>query len=501
MTKSYRFFLILFFVLFFNNLLSQSLVGSQGNYAGSSTLSTNPAFINSSNVYFDFSIANVGLSLYNDYAYIKGRDMSSFIFSKDHIFPTYNIDGVNYNFLTYDNAAKKPNNIYESLDANILRLMYNLDDKQAVAFSLNARVYTSGTDIPYEIPEIIVKALDDDEFNGHYVSSNASISTMEWAELAFAYSRKLYDRYQNRFDLGLNVKYLLGYSAAAGNINDLDYEIFNEDSIVVNRFDADLAYSLPINYNADFASSSVFDNSLIRGTGFAFDIGFSYAYKKNALSDDRRILAPCMQPKLNYLWKLGVSLMDVGFIRYENNAVDNSLVSGDNILFDTDIFNDVNSFDDMMKFMSATYYDGDSLKALAANNFSVGLPTTLRVQFDYNIKDNYYLNATFVQPLKLMRYSVEASPQLMIEPRYESEYFEFSMPLTLRDYKFLKLGASVRIGYITVGTQNLASYLGIGDVKGLDVYVSLKFNLVKGGCYDRFGACWSSGFGNKKYRR
>ena len=89
----------------------------------------------------------------------------------------------------------------------------------------------------------------------------------------------------------------------------------------------------------------------------------------------------------------------------------------------------------------------------------------------------------------------------MVEPRYETEYFEFSVPLTLYDYRFLNLGASVRIGYVTIGTQNIASYFGIGNVKGLDVYVSLKFNLVKGGCYDRFGACWSSNFGNKKYRR
>lgn len=501
MTKSYSFFLILFFALFFKDLSAQSLVGTQGNYAGSSALSNNPAFINTSNVYFDVAVANAGLSLYNDYAYIKGSDMFSFLFSRDHVFPTYNVDGVNYNFLTYSNEDNKPNNIYESLDADVLRLMYNIDGKQSLAFSIKARVYTSGTNIPSEIPEIIVKGLEDDNFNGHYMSSNTSISTMEWAEFALAYSRKLYDRYQNRVDVGLNVKYLMGYSAAAGNINDLDYDIFNEDSIVVNRFNADLAYSLPINYSADFASSSVFDNSLVRGKGFAFDIGFSYARKKAGYSDDRRMLAPCMQPKLNYLWKLGVSLMDVGFIRFENNAVDNSLDSDDKTLFDIGIFNDVESFDDMMKFLSATYYDGDTMASLVADNFSVGLPTTLRLQFDYNIKDHFYLNATFVQPLKLMKYSVEASPRLMVEPRYETEYFEFSVPLTLYDYRFLNLGASVRIGYVTIGTQNIASYFGIGNVKGLDVYVSLKFNLVKGGCYDRFGACWSSNFGNKKYRR
>ncbi len=499
MTKLYKslFFIILFFVS--KTLSSQSLIGTQSNFAGSNSLSMNPASMTTSDVYFDLSLINLGLSFYNNYAYIKANDFSNFVFSKEHGFPTYNIDGENFNFLTYNKNDKKPYDIYESLDANVMRFMYNLDGKQAIAFSLNARVYTSGMDIPYEIPEIITKGLDDDNFNGKYVSSNASVSTMEWAEVTLAYSRKLYDRYHHRIDFGLSVKYLLGYSAAVGNINDLDYDIFYEDSIVVNKFDADLAYSLPINYNADFSSSSFFDNSIVRGTGLAFDLGFVYTYKRNIVSNERRILASCMQPKLDYVWKLGVSLMDVGCIHFKNNAVVNSFRNDDEVLFNTYAFDDVKNFSDMMEFMSASYYNGDSLTSLTANEFSVGLPTTLRLQFDYNIKDNFYINATYIQPLKLMKYSVEALPQMMVEPRYESEYLEFSIPVTLQDYRHLLIGASARIGFITIGTQNVSSYLGFGDVKGMDVFVSVKFNLTKGKCNDRFSACWSSGFGNKKY--
>ena len=501
MTKLYKslFFILLLFVS--KILFSQSLIGTQSSYAGSNSMSMNPASMTTSDVYFDFSLVNLGLSFYNNYAYIKANDFSAFVFSKEHGFPTYDIDGEKLSFLTYDRNDKKPNDIYESLDANVMRFMYNIDTKQAVAFSLNARAYTSAVGIPYEIPEIITKGLDDDNFNGHYVSSGTSVSTMEWAEVALAYSRKLYDRYHNRIDVGLSVKYLLGYSAAVGNINELDYDIFYEDSIVVNKFNADLAYSLPINYNADFSSSSLFDNSIVRGTGVAFDLGLTYTYKKNIASNERRILASCMQPKLDYVWKLGISLMDVGYIRFKNNAVVNSFINDKEVLFDTYAFDHVKKFNDMMEFMSAVYYDGDSLASLVANDFSVGLPTTLRLQFDYNIKDNFYVNTTYIQPLKLMKYSVAAIPQLMVEPRYESEYLEFSIPITLQDYRHLLIGASARIGFVTIGTQNISSYLGFGDVKGVDVFVSVKFNMTKGKCDDRFGACWSSGFGNKKYRR
>ena len=208
-----------------------------------------------------------------------------------------------------------------------------------------------------------------------------------------------------------------------------------------------------------------------------------------------------MQSKLDYVWKLGVSLMDVGYIHFKNNAAVNSFHNDDKVQFNTYAFDDVKQFKDVMEFMSAVYYNGDSLASLAANEFSVGLPTTLRLQFDYNIKDNFYINATYIQPLKLMKYSVEALPQLMIEPRYESEYLEFSIPFTLQDYRHLLLGASARLGFITIGTQNISSYLGFGDVRGVDVFVSMKFNLTKGKCSDKFSACWSSNFGNKKYRR
>lgn len=497
--KSIFLFLFLFNSLF---LFSQSLGGGQTNYAGSASLLTNPAFITTSNVYMDFSVASIGLSVYNDYAYVKGRDLSSFIFGKDHVFPTYNVDGNDYNFMVYNNVDKKPNNIYEAFDANVMRFMYNIDGKQAVAFSFNLRAYTNGKNLPYEIPEIVVNGLDGDNFNGHYSSSNASIATMEWAEVALAYSRKIYDRYRNRVDVGLSAKYLLGYSAAVGNINSLDYDIFYEDSIMVNMFDADIAYSLPIKYNEDFVSSSFFDNSIVRGTGFAFDLGFSYTRKKNIVSNERRILAPCMQPRLDYVWKLGVSLMDVGFIHFNDNAVENSFMNDVETCFDTYIFNDVENFDDIVKFMSAVYYDGDSLASFVGNDFSVGLPTTLRFQFDYNVKDDFYINATYQQPLKLMKYSVEASPQIMIEPRYESDYLELGLPFALRNYRHFLVGAYARLGFITIGTQNLGSYLGFGNVNGMDVYVSVKFNFIKGNCAKkRFDACWSADFGKSKYRR
>lgn len=498
-----RFLLILFILSFTTRLFSQSLIGTQSNYAGSRSLSMNPALMSTSYLYSDFSIAATGLSFFNDFIYLKGSDLNKLLFLEEHPVPTYTIYDNDYNFLIYDNLKLKPKSVYESLDIALLSFIYSFDAKQTIGFSLNGRVYTNGTNIPYEIPEMCVLGIKENDFLlGHYQSSDAEVATMEWAEVAVAYSRKLHERYLNRLDAGVSLKYLIGYSAAVANIDNLDYEIISEDSVVVNNIDSYIAYSLPLNYDADFTSNSFFDNSLSRGNGIALDLGFSFTHKKSIAYNTPRLISACMMPKVDYRWRLAVSLMDLGFINFKSNAVDNRFVSDGPVDFDKTIFDNVDSFNDMINFLSDIYYDGDTSASVIGNDFKVGLPTTFRLQFDYNIAEHFYVNATFIQPVSLFKYSVKAAPQLLLEPRFESNYFDFSLPLTLRDYKHIMVGASARIGFITIGTQNLASYLGFGNVNGMDFFVSLKFNFVKGRCdEDKFDACWSADYGNYKNRK
>ncbi len=496
-------------ILITDNSFSQSLIELQSNYSGSNSLSMNPALITTSYVYTDISIANFGLSVFNDYAYIKGDDLRTLIYSEKHTLPTYLIHDKEMNFAIYDNSSHKPKNLYESIDLNLLRFMLNIDEKQSLGFSLNGRVYTNATNIPWEIPEICTFGVEDSTYHNHYSSTDARIATMEWMEVAFSYSRKLYERYIHRFDAGITVKYLIGYSAASGIINDLDYEISTtedengekEELIEINRFNADLAYSLPINYDESIYSKSVFNNSLSRGNGIGLDIGFLYTHRKNSVTNKKRITSPCQQAKIRYQWRIGISLMDLGFINFKKNAVDNYFDYNGSTLFNISDYNDIEHFGQMIEMMSETYY-GDTETSRVGNSFKMGLPTTLRLQFDYNILNNFYVNATFIQPVRLLKYSVEATPQILVEPRYESNYFDFSIPLSFRNYKHFCIGAAARFGFISIGTQNLASYFGFGKVNGMDLFVSLKFNLIKGNCAeDRFDACWSADFGNKKRKR
>lgn len=503
---------IVFLFLIFSVQLSKSqvLIGLQSNYSGSRSLSLNPALISTSHLYFDVAIANVGLMFFNDYAYMKSNDVMHAIFSKDHAMPTYIIDGRESYFYIYDMKKRKSRNFYESLDLNIISLMYNLNGRQSIGFSLNSRVYSNANNISWEMPLMmtygikglaaIMSSNQDSIYHDGFESENMKMATLEWNEASFSFSSRVYERYNTRMDVGVSVKYLMGYSALALNVDKLDYNVLSDDTIYVNHSEGDAVYSLPIDYQKQFSEGmGILDKSLKRGNGFALDFGFTYTRKKNA-RQARRYMSSCLIPKIDYYWRFGVSVMDLGFINFNKNVRKNHFYTDERVLFDKYIMENAESFKELTDYMHSVF-GGDDTIASHTDRFTIGLPTTIRAHFDYNVKDDFYVSAAIVQPISLFKYSVKATPQILLEPRYESSLFEFSLPLSLKDYKFFSVGAFARIGFLTIGTYNIANYLGIGNANGLDIYVSIKFNLDKGRCIgSSYDACWSSDFGNKRRR-
>ncbi len=86
--------------------------------------------------------------------------------------------------------------------------------------------------------------------------------------------------------------------------------------------------------------------------------------------------------------------------------------------------------------------------------------------------------------------------QLALIPRYETKNLEFSVPISLYEYKYLRIGLAARVGFFSIGTEKLGTYLGLGDITGLDFYASVRFNFGKGSCKVKIPtACENSEFG------
>lgn len=482
---------------------SQSLIDIYGNYAGSRGAFLNPSSLTTSNVYADFGL-NVGVNADNNYFHIPAKDAYRAIIAPTHKISYKKIISnlPRYFDVDFNYGSSKPVAANVVVDVAMFNGMYNFKDKQAVAFFARTRANVNLTNIPNKLIEIgmvglsytyrasdgytmIDTTVQYTQYVGRYTPKNINIGVMAWSEIGASYSALVYNRYKHRIDMGVNAKIALAVGAAALSSLQCKYDLRlcegNEHKVLDSLWFFDdlsgsIAYSLPINYDASFSGGDNLFNKPINGFGVGFDIGVTYTRLRNPMTV-RGLKSSCFAEPIDYIWRIGLSVIDIGGVYFGKN---NSEVTNYNCLstiLDTKRFNDINSVRQFMNLVNETF-DAKITK----KSFIMGLPTSVSLQFDCNISSNFFVNAIFIQPIPIMKYRVTSDAQLLISPRYESHNFDIAVPVTYLNYERLLVGASVRIAFFTIGTQNLLSLIGRGEVYGLDLYVSFKYNFRKGRC-------------------
>ena len=487
-----RFFLlVLLSVLFVGGDVCAQFLGTSTNYSGSRGLALNPSLMTTSYVYADFGL-NLGVSAYNDFIYLNASDYFQLL-RKNGTTSEYWNNGKSYDYGFFLNG--KPKNIYETLDFNLISGMYSPDGKHAWGFFVNNRIYTNGTNIPYEIGEASILGIENGDFlDKNYKSTDMRFGMMAWSELGVSWSKVVYEGYFRKIDFGITAKGLIGYLGIDLNLNNVDKDIYTVESIIIHKLDIDAVLSGPIDYSAKFDGGNIFDASkIVNGLGAGFDIGFTYTFNRQ-YNTRPAVNRPCAAKKVSYMWRLGVSLLDVGAVHYNKNARSYKLACDTDKKFDGKQLDGAQDFDDMMDRLTAMFHDNKS-ETRGSDNFWMGLPTAFSVQFDYSITKKLYLNATWVQPMKLLTYSAIRPALFVVEPRYETPYFDLTIPVTFFNYEKLYVGLESRLGFLTIGTQNILNFIGVGKSYGLDLYVALKFNFYKERCTAvRGDGCWYEGF-------
>jgi hypothetical protein len=71
---------------------------------------------------------------------------------------------------------------------------------------------------------------------------------------------------------------------------------------------------------------------------------------------------------------------------------------------------------------------------------------------------------------------------LAFTPRFESNAFDFMLPVSLYNYRTPRIGVALRLYNFTVGTEKVLGFFNVTDFTGLDFYFSVKLFLFKGNC-------------------
>jgi len=298
---------------------------------------------------------------------------------------------------------------------------------------------------------------------------------LAWAENGINYSYNFMQRGLDSWSAGVTVKDLRGVGGGYLFLDNADYIMLDRDTLIVHNINAVAGYSLPLNYQ----SNSFEMSPLFRGKGVGLDIGVVYEKKKNEISSGS-FDKLCSQSYVPYQYKIGFSILDVGRIKFKNNAqklvFDNASAYWPGLTQTG--FSNVNN---LAQTLSNEFY-GDSTQLIQDDVISIALPTAISIQADYNYYKNWFVNGTLVYPIQFSRSGLIRPALIALTPRYQTSLFDISLPLTLYDLTKPRIGLSARFMGFYIGTEKLGGYFHFTDFTGIDFYFGLKFSLKKGFC-------------------
>lgn len=472
-----RIFLLIFVLLAIKPLCAQDLLGiMNSSYAGINGSVINPAVTVTSPYYVDINLITGNFFAENNYIYIAKEDYRfSRFFETDPQFPTHEPG----NMIVYD--------YYNTKDKKGFAGNRFLGPSVAVTVGSHAfgivtgeRTFTSTKNVPYDVAKFAFERREfPPQYNINYVSDkNIYNAEMAWAEMGFNYSYIIHNESTDYWAAGITLKNLRGYGGAYLFTTNTDYLIPDNNTLIINNLKAEAGYSLPL----DYETNEYVNDPLFRGKGLGMDIGVIYQ-KKKRYEPAEASNKLCSQNYIPYHYKIGISLLDIGGIKFTQNA--------EKLVFDnvSTVWPNINSVyytsvNDLTELLSNQFY-GNPTELKQGNEIKIALPTALSIQFDWNYTKNWFINTTMVLPLQLTKSGLRRPGLLAVTPRYETALFDVSMPVSLFDWTKPRVGLSARFLWFFIGTEKISGFFSYKDFTGLDFYFGAKISLRKGFCRNK----------------
>ncbi len=474
--------LCLSFCLIFSKAFSQDFLGlSTGNYSGVTGVMFQPASIVDSRYKFDINLFSTDVNYSNNY-FLLDRDVI-LKFNKNK-FDDYNTFKARY----LSEASLAPG---EKVFFNInnrtqlpLSFMATTGKKSAIALNLQFRTMIQGRNIPQNFADLAFNNFYPSTGNPSVDASGISINSLSWAEAGLTYGRVIYSSGNHYLKMAITGKYLAGLSSISLSSDALQMQVNSDSTFNFN--------SPNVNYNhsshADF--NKLFNRDLSsNATSFGFDAGLVYEYRGNLdkfkyiKSNDEKSYDALRRDVSKYIFRVGVSLLDVGMFQFDKPADVNSFSANIN---NWDIKN--------AHYNSLKEFDTALAARVIANpndlrSYKVYLPSALSVQLDVKFVKGLFLNIMSYWPVSLGNSEGKRFNNYgfySITPRYETRHFGIYIPYTVvqqndfTNYKENLLGLTLRGGPFFIGSSNLGSMLFKRNLRTADVHLGFKIGFTYG---------------------
>jgi hypothetical protein len=288
------------------------------------------------------------------------------------------------------------------------------------------------------------------KFNAFSSTANSRIN------LGLNMAKKIQLDFDRQLLIGVNIKKVWGLPGYYLSADAMQAQTLSADSVLFSP-----------------TKIKLFDYSNQRGNGWGTDIGLTYVYHKKDIHRN----GVYAENKSNYFAKFGLSILDIGRIKYQDVEVTSLVLSQTTgINLNSSFGNSVGQSGDYLAMADSFLNQFGSVQK-SRENVLVGLPTRMVACADFQIKEKIYVAGMVSQSLR-KRNSIAAHNQsfVMLSPRYESRYFEFSLPALLEyDYRSVRLGASMRFGPFFIGSNSLVSFVNSKGLRDADLFAGIAF--------------------------
>ena len=424
-------FLLCFFLLSTVSYSQEQLGAIQDNYSPVNGAMLNPSAIVDQRPWLDINIIGFGAYLRTNTIFLPNTRLSS---------PsTYN-----------DAVARDPErNLYGYSSANVLGPSFSLVIKDhSIGFHAAARGVLFAKNIPSPTATLVEDLRDTRVPDGIYFERNIRIKSLVWEEYGISYGRIVYKRNKEIIGAGITVNRIFGASAAGMYINNGELEVINEQGTLVN-LEGKYWYNEPARR---------------AGRGFSGSVGFTYKKMKRDISNyvPHSVYGSCTTPK--YKHKFAVSLVDVGAIRFDREALFNEV--------------DENTSADSIEDLADA--SDEAIAIAEGTKFTAWLPSAAFIQYDYNLERNFYFNASHLQRIAVPSwFGTERAYQTSVGLRYERKAFTAALPFCMHEFRYPQLGFSIRLWSLLIGTDNVMPLIRKQDVYAADVYLYFKIPIFK----------------------
>lgn len=427
-------------------------------YAGIYSAGINPAHTAFTPHNWEVSLFNADLFFENSYAFLRNTSLQNALRNTDRIVSVADSSAENPPvrdaiWQDFADGSRKMHFVTQTRVAGPA-FSFRFGENNVVGLTTAFRTNVSS----YRIPEILAyQTVADLPRNQALNIPPVGIAGMAWGEIGLHYSR-LEELGDVQMAWGISPKLLLGYEGFFTRVqSNFDYTQRLGDTVAFGSAKWDYAFT-----SGNLTDNS--DNVKLRrqGSGFAMDLGVSWAM-------------PDGEEEEGYRWRAGVSLIDVGFMRFGKNAQRHH-IEFDTLMNISDAdFPPRNNANEVLGDVSRAFL-GDSAASLQKRSFGMGLPTALSAQFDVKVAPMVYVSGLLVQRVPLSQYSIKRPSTLAVVPRFEHRWFSVSLPLVVDDWRTFRAGAAIRLAWLYIGTDNLGSFRTKNKLSGTDFYVGFKIN-------------------------